>query len=94
MKKNLTKNIGWKLLSVLLAVLTWFVVVNQVDPIVTTTISGIEVEILNPEAITGQGKVFEVTGNKTISIRVNAKKTDLGQIRKSAGSTDPDRSSE
>lgn len=81
MKKNLTKNIGWKLLSVLLAVLTWFVVVNQVDPIVTTTISGIEVEILNPEAITGQGKVFEVTGNKTISIRVNAKKTDLGQIR-------------
>ena len=54
MKKNLTKNIGWKLLSVLLAVLTWFVVVNQVDPIVTTTISGIEVEILNPEAITGQ----------------------------------------
>ena len=81
MKKNLTKNIGWKLLSVLLAVLTWFVVVNQVDPIVTTTISGIEVEILNPEAITGQGKVFEVTGNKTISIRVNAKQTDLGQIR-------------
>lgn len=81
MKKSLTKNIGWKLLSVLLAILTWFIVVNQVDPIVTTTISGIEVEILNPEAITGQGKVFEVTGNKTISIRVNAKKTDLGQIR-------------
>ena len=51
MKDFFTKNIGLKLLSVLLALLLWLTVMNVEDPTVTATISDIPVQIINDDVI-------------------------------------------
>ena len=51
MKDFFTKNIGLKLLSVLLALLLWLTVMNVEDPAVTVTISDVPVQIVNREVI-------------------------------------------
>lgn len=83
LKERLTSNIGLKVISVLLAVLLWFVVVNALDPWETGTVNNIEVEILYPEAITAQGKTFTVTSSQTVSITLEAKMSDWKSIRSS-----------
>ena len=55
MKDFFTKNIGLKLLSVLLALLLWLTVMNVEDPAVTVTISDVPVQIVNDEVITSRG---------------------------------------
>lgn len=80
MREKLTSNLGLKIVSVLLAIVLWFLVVNAVDPVVTGTVNGIKVEIRNEEAITAAGKVYKVVGNQTVSITLDAKKTDWSSI--------------
>ena len=57
MRQKLTNNLGLKLISVALSFILWLVVVSIDDPVISRTFSGIEVEILNADAITSQGKV-------------------------------------
>ena len=83
MREKLTSNLGLKAASVLLAILLWFLVVNAVDPVVNNTVRGITVEVRNGEAITGQGKKYEIVSGQTVNITVDAKKTDWSSIRAS-----------
>ena len=81
MKQKLTNNLGLKLISVALSILLWLIVVSIDDPIIQRTYSGIEVELLNADAITSQGKVFEVLdGSDVISVNVSAKRSILEKI--------------
>ena len=80
MREKLTSNLGLKIASVLLAIVLWFLVVNAVDPVVTNNVNNIKVEVRNPEAITDQGKVYEGLENQTVSISLDAKKTDWSAI--------------
>ncbi len=76
MKKKLTANIGLKIISVLAAFILWLAVVNTDDPMISRTYSGIPVEVINTDAITGQGKTFEILDNtNTISVIVHAKRS-------------------
>ncbi len=81
MKQKLTNNLGLKLISVALSIVLWLIVVSIDDPVVQRTFSGIEVELLNTDAITSQGKVFEVLdGSDMISVNVSAKRSVLEKI--------------
>lgn len=81
MKQKLTNNLGLKLISVALSVILWLVVVSIDDPVISRTFSGIEVEILNADAITSQGKVYEILdGSNTISVTISAKRSILEKI--------------
>ena len=81
MKQKLTNNLGLKLVSVVLAVVVWLIVVSIDDPVITRTYNGIEVELLNTEAITSQGKVYEVLdGSNVVSVTVSAKRSVLEKI--------------
>lgn len=82
MKRNsLMKNFGLKILALLISFMLWLVVVNISDPVATSTISGVSVEILNSDVITDQGQVYEVLeGTDTISISVSAKRTVLDSL--------------
>lgn len=74
MKKKLTNNLGLKILAILFSFALWLIVVNMNDPVITVPYSGITVEIVNKEAITEQGKVYEIienTGVVTVSITAN-----------------------
>lgn len=83
LKKMLTTNLGLKILAILFAVLLWLIVVNINDPIISDTFSGIQVEILHPEAITGEDKIYEILDNtNVISVVVTAKRSILSEISK------------
>lgn len=84
MKKNsLMNNFGLKILALAISFALWLVVVNISDPVATTTINGIPVEILNGDVITNQGQTYEVLdGTDTITVSVSAKRTILDYLTK------------
>lgn len=69
-KKNIFDNIGLKLLALLIAFLMWFVVMNYEDGVVTKTISGIPVEMINGDSIIANGNLYNVTDGESVEIIV------------------------
>lgn len=81
MKQKLTSNLGLKLISIAVSFILWLVVVSIDDPVITRTYSGIEVEVLNADAITSQGKVYEVLDDSNIiSVSLSAKRSILEKM--------------
>ena len=73
MKSLFTKNIGLKIVSFLGAFILWLVVVNVDDPIISKTYTGINVEVLNEDILTEEGKCYEIIGDSgTINVVVTA----------------------
>ncbi|ROR28626.1 YbbR domain-containing protein [Mobilisporobacter senegalensis] len=81
MKKKLTKNLGMKILSLILATLLWIVIVNIDDPVTTRPFRDIVVEIQHEEAIKSLDKVYEVLEGNTVDVTVKAKRSVLDTIR-------------
>lgn len=78
MKTLFTKNLGLKIISVLAAFVLWLVVINVDDPIISKSYTGVPVEILNEEALSEQGKCYEVLGDSaTINVVVTAHRSVL-----------------
>ena len=83
MKKLLTNNFGLKILSVLAAIILWIIVVNVDNPVITRTYTGIPVEIINSNAITDEGKTYEVAdGSDTISVAISAERSIIEALTK------------
>lgn len=83
MKKKLTNNIGLKIISLLIAFSIWLVVVNIDDPVISYTYSGIPVEVINGEALTRQGMVYEIVDNTdVVSVTITGKRTVVESIGK------------
>ncbi len=83
MKKKLTTNLGLKILAVLFSVIIWFIVVNINDPVDKTIFRNVPVEILNADAVTGQGKVYEILDETdVIDVTVWAKRSILDTLGK------------
>lgn len=64
-KRFFTENIGLKLLSVVIAALTWIVVVNVQNPQTTVTFSAVAT-ITNGDIITEKNQVYEVKDNSDL----------------------------
>lgn len=83
MKKKIMNNLSLKILAFLSAVILWLIVVNINDPIDTNRYTGVQVELINTDAITDDGKTYEILdGTDTIDITVTAKKSVLKSISK------------
>lgn len=80
MKKKLTRNIGLKILSILLATLLWLVIANVDDPIVSKPFSNVEVKILNEDIIDTPNQVYEILEGETIDFRVAARRTIIDNL--------------
>lgn len=81
MKTRLTYNIGLKILAVLAASILWLVVVNLDDPVISRTFSPISVEVQNSDAITNEGKIYEVLDNSdSISVVVTGKRSVIDNL--------------
>lgn len=81
MKKKLTANLALKILAVLFSIVIWFIVININDPVDKTVFRNIPVEILNTDAVTSQGKVYEVLdGTDVIDVTVWAKRSILDTL--------------
>lgn len=83
MKNALTKNLGLKILSVIVSFTIWFVVININDPVDRTTFRNVPVIIQNTSMLTEKGKVFEVVdGSDSIDVTVWAQRTVLDTLGK------------
>lgn len=68
--KRLTRNLGLKITSFLLAMALWLLVVNIDDPVVRWTYLDVPVTIKNADVITNQGMIYEVLDNTDVIPRV------------------------
>ena len=66
MKKLLTRNLGLKLASLLLAFVLWFLVAQIYDPKDTVTFNNIQVRLINTELLDEEGEVYEVLDNSNL----------------------------
>lgn len=75
MKEKLTRNIGLKILSIILAAILWLVITNVDDPITPKSFSNVPVKILNADVINSLDMVYEVVEGATIDFSVAARRS-------------------
>ena len=81
MKQVLTRNVGLKILSLFLAVLSWVVIMNIDDPYITKTIDDIPVNILNENAVEENNKMYEIDSGDTATIKVKGKRSIIDGLK-------------
>lgn len=81
MKTREVNNLGLKIVSVVLAILLWVIVLNMEDPVITRIYRGIEVEIINEDAISSKNKTYEIEEGDKIDVYIKARRSVLDEIR-------------
>ena len=70
-------------MAVLFAVLLWWTVVNIDDPVGTKKFQ-VEVDVLNAEVVTNEGKSYQIVNNtKNVTVTVKARRKVLDEIKSS-----------
>ena len=82
-RKALLGNLWIKLLSLLIAIGIWFMVSNANDPVRTTLFPDVPITIVNQDSVAEIGKVIEVQGSGTVTLRVTEKKSVLERLSRS-----------
>lgn len=83
MKKKLLNNLGLKLLSVMMAVVLWFVVVMTNNPKDTKTFYDVPVKLVNVELLEKEGKVYEVLdGTDLVRVTVEMPRNRMSELTK------------
>jgi YbbR domain-containing protein len=78
-----TNNFGLKLLAVIVSCGLWFIVNNNIDPTEKKPFNNIQVEILNEDLLTNEGKVYEILdGSNYVNVEVYGKRSVLQYISK------------
>ena len=76
-------NLGLKIIAVLAAIVLWLIVVNINDPVITTKYEGIQVTLLNSDAITDDGKTYEILDHTdSVDVTITAKKSVIAALSK------------
>lgn len=82
--KKLLNNIGLKLISIIFAVVLWFLVVIADNPKETRTFANIPVTLTNVELLEKENKVYEVLDNSDfVRVTVEVPRSDLDKLRSS-----------
>ena len=80
MKKKLMNNFGLKILSLGIAIIFWFVIINSQDPVENKTIKNVPVKMLNKEQVLEREKVLEVISGDTVDVEVEGRRSVLEQL--------------
>ncbi|MDD4113356.1 MAG: CdaR family protein [Herbinix sp.] len=83
MKEKLTRNIGVKILSVILATLLWLVITNVNDPVQYRTFSDVPVNILNESLVKTKSQSYEVLEGEMVEFKVAARRSIIESLSKS-----------
>ncbi|MBR5712837.1 MAG: hypothetical protein IKX54_04500 [Lachnospiraceae bacterium] len=85
LKAWLTRNIGMKLVSIVIAFLVWVTIINMNDPVVTRTISGIRIERRNAELVSSGNTTYvaDMGDDATISIRISGVRSKIEDLNAS-----------
>lgn len=79
MKKILLNNLSLKLLAIVIACITWFAVMYNLNPIDTKTIT-VPIQVENAEALTSKNFEYDVIGELEVEVVVEAHSFDLPRI--------------
>jgi len=79
MKKKITNNIGIKVLSLLVAILTWYIITTVIDPTTSRVIDDIKVDIKNATLLKGQ--CYNVTENDVISVTIKGRRSLVNKVK-------------
>ena len=82
MKKKLLNNIGLKIISIVLAIIFWFVVMNVSDYSMTVKIEDIPVQQLNGEVLDELEQVYDVASGDTVDIIVRGRRSVVSKLGK------------
>lgn len=80
MRKKLTNNFWMKLLSLGIAIVFWFVIINSEDPVESRTFRDVPVKTLNEEQVLEREKVLEVIAGETVDVEVEGRRSVLDQL--------------
>ncbi len=80
MKKRLMNNFSLKLLSLGIAIVFWFVIVNTQDPVEKKTFKDVPVRVLNEDHVLEREKVLEVISGDTVDVVVEGRRSVLEQL--------------
>ena len=83
MKEKKQNNIGLKILSVVFAVFLWVTIINVIDPADSKLITGIPVDMLNRETLTGLGYTYEVLEGSMVSVTVTGPTSKIDELTSS-----------
>lgn len=83
MKDKMKKNLGLKILSLLIAVVIWILIVNVDDPVVTKKFEDITVTIMNGDVITEKDKVYTVTDGNAVDVSVTGRRSFVNSLNRS-----------
>lgn len=81
MKNIFTRNIGLKLLSIVLALLLWLTIMNFEDPSITKTIEGIPVQVINEEVVTSRGYLYAIESGEKVDVKVKGRRSILDNLK-------------
>lgn len=81
MRKRLTRNLGLKIASLLLACILWFVVAQIGDPKDTKSFSNIPVNLTNTELLDAENKVYEILDDTdVVRVTVSAPRSIINNL--------------
>ena len=79
-RRMLTDNLGLKALALIIAVVIWWFVMSQNDPVRSMIISNVPITIVNEESIADIGKVVEPEGSGTVTVKVTERRSVLNRL--------------
>lgn len=80
MKKRLTNNFWMKILSLAIAIVFWFVIINTKDPVESKIFRDVPVTVLNEDKVLEREKVLEVIEGDTVDVKVEGRRSVLEKM--------------
>ncbi len=77
MRRKLTKNLGLKILSLLVAFLIWLLVANVNNPVKSKLFRDVKIQIVNENSVTEIDKTFDIVSEDSVTIKVTERRKVL-----------------
>ncbi len=75
LKEKFTKNLGLKILSLVLSFILWVAVINVQDPVETRTFTNVPVTVIHEDAFISKDKLPEITEGDRITVSIKARRS-------------------
>ena len=85
MTEKVAGNLFLKIIAVVVAFLIWLLVTNTNNPVKTQLFTNIPINVVNQDSIADIGKVVELEGSGTVTLKVREKRSVLERLSKSGG---------
>jgi len=80
LKSLFTRNIGMKLVSIVIAFLVWIAIINLSNPTITRTISDIPIEWRNESIVTSETASYATDAAREVTIRIRGVRAEIENL--------------